>query len=262
MKLKFPFQKSLGAASARRTTIPVFALSFLVLGSTLYGSTAPPTPLLIDFQNIGASSPIGYQTYEASNQVLSTLGPRNYVSPVPATIEITTVNLPDGQSDFRVVNRGSSFSSEITDWIGVDARLGPPGSSTAGNPRPTMNVIVSNLADGIYAWSSRHHDPLNQTGVVTYAFSHAGGSSSGTIDISAGTEPITRFNTEFHSAGGMPVTLSMTVTEPAGTSRFAVTASFALINTLQITPVPEPHVMTLVVFGAAIAGSWRSRRSD
>lgn len=255
------YRKNLRILAFGRTWIWFNTLGSLFASETLYGSTAPPTPLRIDFQNVGGNSPAGYQVYEAFNQVLSTLGPRNYLSPFPATVEITTANLPDGQSDFRVVVRGST-SLEITDWIGIDARLGPPGSSAASNPRPTMNVIVSNLPDGIYAWSSRHHDPFNQTGVVNYAFTHAEGTSSGTIDISAGSEPIRTFNTDFRSAGGAPIALSMTVAEQSGTARFATVASFALINSLQISPVPEPHIMALCGLGLATCCScMRSRRS-
>jgi hypothetical protein len=112
-----------------------------------------------------------------------------------------------------------------------------------------MNIIVSNLPDGIYSWSSLHHDPLNQTGVVTYKFSDVDGTSNGTIDISSGFEPMTTFNTTFRSFHGSPTTLSLTVTEPDGTPNFAVVASFALINSLQITPVPEPTTAMLLLLG-------------
>jgi PEP-CTERM motif len=235
------------------------ALGALVAGGNVDGAVS--SPLLIDFQGVGGNTRAGYQSYEAVNQDTTTLGPRNYVSPISATVEIKVANLPDGSLDFRVVDRGPSASPDVEDWIGVDARLGPPGSFIAGNPRPTMNVIVSNLADGVYRWSSLHHDPINQTGVVSYVFTAADGASSGTIDISSGSEPMTTFDRTFRSAGGAPVTLSLTVTEPAGTGRFAASASFALINSLQITPIPEPHTLALFAVGAALTGAFcRYRR--
>lgn len=212
------------------------------------------SPLLIDFQSVGGSTSAGYQSYEAINQDPGTLGPRNYAGPLPATVEITVANLPDGPSDFRVVDRGPLVSPDVDDWIGVDARLGPPGSPTAGNPRPVMNIIVSNLSDGIYEWSSLHHDTLNQTGVVAYSFTDSFGASHGTIDISSAGEPMTTFDTLFRSAGGAPITLSLTVTEPDGSGMFAARTSFALINSLQLTLVPEPHTLVLFGLGTAIAG--------
>src|SRR4051812_42779640 len=210
------------------------------IGTGTVAGAAIFAPLLIDFQGVGGNTRAGYQPYEATNQDLASLGLRSYVSPISGTVEITVANLPDGPSDFRVVDRGTSMPADVEDWIGVDARLGPPGSTIAGNPRPVMNVIVSNLRDGVYAWSSLHHDPLNQTGVVTYKFSDVDGTSNGTIDIISGFEPMTTFNTTFRSFHGSPTTLSLTVTEPDGTANFAVVASFALINSLQITLVPEP----------------------
>jgi hypothetical protein len=250
------------ASSARRLWKLPAVFAVLVTIGNVNGAPVSP-PLLIDFQSVGGSTGAGYQSYEAINQDLNSLGPRNYAGPLPATVEITTSNLPDVPSDFRVVDRGPLVSPEIDDWIGVDARLGPPGSTVAGNPRPVMNIIVSNLNDGIYTWSSLHHDTLNQTGVVAYSFTDSNGSSNGTIDISSAGEPMTTFDTMFQSTGGAPVTLSLTVTEPDGSGLFAVRTSFALINSLQITRVPEPHSLALFGFGAAILGvRFRVRHGD
>jgi hypothetical protein len=233
---------------------------FITLGNA---GAAPVSSLSIDFQSVGGNTSAAFQPYEAINQNLASLGPRNYAGPLPATVEITASNLPDGPSDFRVVDRGTLVSPELDDWIGVDARLGPPGSPTAGNPRPVMNIIVSNLPDGNYTWSSLHHDALNQTGVVAYSFTDSRGSSNGTIDISSAGEPMTTFNTMFRSAGGAPITLSLTVTEPDGSAMFAVRTSFALINSLQLTRVPEPHTLALFSCGAAVLGlAFRSRREN
>ncbi len=237
------------------TAILISGLVVLAIARNVDGAA-----LLIDFQGVGGNTAAGYQSYEAVNQNLASLGSRNYVSPIPATVEIKVANLPDGASDFRVVDRGPSTSPDAEDWIGVDARLGPPGSSTAGNPRPVMNIMVSNLPDGIYAWSSLHHDPLNQTGVVTYKFSDVDGTSNGTIDISSGGEPMTTFNTTFRSFHGSPTTLSLTVTEPDGTATFAALTSFALVNSLQITPVPEPTAATLLLLGMLWCSRHRGAR--
>lgn len=237
-------------------------LGVALAASIALGAVEPETETLrIDFQAFGGPIPPGHQAYEAVNQNPGTLGPRNYLGAFPATVDLVVENLPDGASDFRVVTRSASAPSDVIDWIGVDARLGPLGSPTAGNPRPSMDVIVTNLPDGKYEWSSLHHDTLNQTGIVSYIFSHALGGSSGLIDISAGSEPMTTFDTMFESRNGGPISLKMIVTARDGTATFAVTTSFALINSLQLTRlptvIPEPSATVILAFSVCGAASIR-----
>lgn len=239
----------------------------LSLSPMLCGTFAAAESLKIDFQDLAGDTLAGYRSYEATNQDLSSLKAVNYGGALPATVEITVANLPDTPHDFRVVDRGlvhPGDTDEVSDWIGVDARLGAPGSPIAGNPRPVLNVVVSNLADGFYTWSSLHHDTRGQTGRSSYVFTDATGSANGILDATGDQDTLdptqfATFDRTFVSVGGDPVTLSLTPIEVDGTFDFTVFGSFSFINAMSITRVPEPGALAIVSVFLATAAFRRKR---
>lgn len=210
----------------------------------LFATAVHAQSLLIDFQDPGGDTAAGFQAYEATNQDSLTAGAVAYTTPFSATVDVEVADLPDGEVDFRVVDRGGE-DLELAEWIGVDARGGPA-------VLPTLSVIVSGLPDGSYIWSSMHHDTSDQTGISDYVFTDAGGSSSGQINVSSGNDGDTPtiFTTTFTSTGGGPITLAMVPTN-TGENPSANSLGFGLINSLAISVVPEPASLALLGIGFA-----------
>ena len=181
------------------------------------------------------------------------------------TVDVSGSNLPDGNLDWRAVNR-SSFDPPgpsadlVNDWIGVDTR--------GGSEPVTLTVKVSGLAPGNYNWLSYHHDggpDGNLDGQADYTFSDSNGAgalvANGiTFSSGAAMEAISTFSTPFSITAGGIAQLDVIMVNGQGTVD-DTNSLFAFVNGLEITSaVPEPSSLSILGLISVMAVTRRRRR--
>lgn len=154
--------------------------------------------------------------------------------------------------DNRSITRPSGLLTDVrNDWLGVDAR-----NLAGGSPEAMIIITVAGLPAGQYTWNSLHHDggegttglgQGNISGNIRTTFVDATGSVAGTGVISSQNplQPTSSFTTNFTSDGS-PVSLSLGSTGV----NLDGDAIFVLINSLEITQIPEPSSAVLLGLGA------------
>jgi hypothetical protein len=236
-----------------RSTIVILTASVFLCASE---STSAAT-LALDFQPTGGTTAPGFQAFEATNQTIPVAGTNYAAFGSTVTVSLATANLPDGNLDFRSVARNGTANSLTNDWIGVDTR-------NAGM-NVTMTVNFAGLPAGLYSWLSTHHDGGpgatngNLSGTPDYSFTDASGVRTGTLSLSSQNDasPVATFATTFRSNGTAPVSFTMIMDN--GQGPVAANALFAFINGVQITNIPEPGTLALIVMGLVSVAFARRR---
>lgn len=240
-----------------------FALTLASAWLSSYTAFAgTPTSLSLDFQPTGGTTQAGFEAFEATNQVLPVGGTAYSAFGLDnITVSLTTANLPDGNLDFRAVTRNGTAGEKENDWLGVDTR------GTAGpGVDVTMTVSIAGLPAGLYSWISTHHDGGsgatngNLIGTPDYEFIDGNGSTgiiANGLTISSQNlgNPISTFNRIFTANGTDPISLSLIMDNAQGGT--TSNALFALMNSVEITVVPEPSAIALLGFGLAGLMVWR-----
>jgi len=227
-----------------------------LLAATLLSPTAAVAgSFMIDFQGTGGTTAAGAAAFENTNQVLPNPAGITYTvadqqaaggSDVGSDIIVTlsALNLPNGNLDFRAVERNGALGESVNDWIGVDSR--------EGGTDVTLTITVSGLLAGEYSWLSNHHDGGtgvangNQMAPGTFTFDSAGPDDIQNFSHSpgnGGNMSFAQFATNFTSDGS-PVSLSIAVDDTGA-------ADFGFINDFTITQIPEPSGSLLALVGAA-----------
>ena len=126
--------------------------------------------LLVDFSQTGVAPEPGYQSYEASHEVIASFTTMTYAA-FGATVDVTPEwsNTTDNRVR-QMIDRGSDFDDNwvgnkidlITDWIGSDTRTGSGGNGdwdrTGATTSTYLTLTLSGLPAGAYQWTSYHHD--------------------------------------------------------------------------------------------------------
>ena len=179
------------------------------------------------------------------------------------TVDVSGSNLPDGNLDWRAVNRRSfdpPSADLVNDWIGVDTR--------GGSEPVTLTIKVSGLAPGNYNWLSYHHDggPDGRAdGQADYTFSDSSGAgalvANGiTFSSGAAMEEISTFSTPFSITAGGIAQLDIIMVNGQGTVG-DTNSLFAFVNGLEITSaVPEPSSLSILGLISVMAVTRRRRR--
>ena len=231
-------------------TAPVLVAA-LAIASPAFGST-----IMVDFGD-GPPTAAGFVDYIAGDRDEPSAVAAEYLTPFTVSVDIDGFNLPQGNDDFRVVDRGAG-DDYTRDWIGVDARGYMPGAAA-----PTMRLTLDLLNPGRYEFVSTHHDggPTNgnQTGLLNYELSDARGITTGQVDVSAemAGDPVSTLMLSILSDGG-PITLSFVPDAFADPNVGTMAASFTVMNGFTLTRIPEPSVGLLGCLG--LIGLLRRRR--
>lgn len=231
----------------------LIACALILLGAES-ASAGTATELKLDLQPVNGVLEAGFEGFEATNQVLPVATQSYSAFGGTVDVDLTTANLPDGNDDFRAVPRNgvASTAEKENDWIGVDTR-----GATAPGVDVTMTLTFSNIPAGDYSWLSTHHDGGsdatngNLNGTADYSITDANGTVSVldgiTISEQDEMDPISTLGFNFTSDGS-DVVFSMIMDNAQGGTDNAL---FALMNSVEITLVPEPSTVLLLGLGAA-----------
>lgn len=238
----------------------LMACALILLGAAS-ASAGTATELKLDLQPTGGVTEAGFEAFEATNQVLPVASQSYSAFGGTVDVGLTTANLPDGSLDFRAVTRNGAASAgeKENDWLGVDTR-----GATAPGADVTMTLTLSNVPAGDYSWLSTHHDGGsdatngNLNGTADYSVTDANGTASVlngiTISEQDEADPISTLGFNFTSDGS-DVVFSMIMDNAQGGTDNAL---FALMNSVEITLVPEPS--TLIMLGLGVVASLSTRR--
>ena len=196
------------------------------------------------------------------------------------------------------LNNNTANDDLFRDWIGVTQFTTTTAGVITNNPGPTLTFTISGLIPGQYIWTSWHHDVDDQTGLINYTLTDASGASTGVIDGSHGVAnagntgspanfvngrgaPVNGTGDPVNNPPGTPATFSKLFTVGGlGSFTFAMapgfdpsqfsastnlpygagSLNFAVINGFEVTQVPEPGSIALVV-GACGLLATRCRRN-
>ena len=199
--------------------------------------------LMIDFGSNPERFPPGYTAQTEQNMDPDVLSSGTYSAfGGSVTVDVSGSNLPDGNLDWRVVNR-SSFNPPsvdlVNDWIGIDTRGG-------GLVPVTLTIKVSGLPPGNYNWLSYHHDggPDGRAdGQADYTFSDSNGegalvANGITFSSGAAMEATSTFSTPFSITAGGMAQLDIIMLDGQGTVG-DTNSIFAFVNGLDITSAPD-----------------------
>lgn len=166
--------------------------------SSIYLLTKEPI-LSVDFGL--ESSPVqeGFSVYGAEHENSTSFLPHTYsVSGAVITID-TEWPASTGNMAMQMIDRGENGNEKmpdlLRDWIGTDGRVA----------KVPMALKISGLPQGLYQWSSYHHDNFDQTGLFNVTITDGDGERvQNGIDISNGDIPfenVTVFQTPLKSNG-------------------------------------------------------------
>ncbi len=174
------------------------AILFILIAQVSADSAA----LRVDFTRRGGPVEPGYQGYFADHESVTTFTEQGFEA-FGITVWVMPIwpGSPAGEA-MQMIQR-SSGSDLLADWIGTDARVDYADPLVLG---------LGDLPAGIYAWTSFHHDPQDQTGLFTVTVTDATGSTTTPdVDISNGNiagDDVGRFETVIVSDGVHSVFLS------------------------------------------------------
>jgi hypothetical protein len=229
----------------KRSRLSLFILLYLVVQGAF-------AQLRIDFtHSIGPVEP-GFQPYFADHEVSASFTEQHY-SAFGTTISIKPEwpNNPDARAK-QMVQRDSG-SDLIIDWIGTDTRI---------EDADPLKFTINGLPQGIYVWTSYHHDWADQTGLFDVVVMDALGLDKKTgVDISNGDlalEDVTQLEMIIQSNGLDPVVLSFDTQHSDDVSRtFFVMNGFILEvldafgEGLPVTGAPGPQAVVISEFVAS-----------
>jgi hypothetical protein len=206
------------------------------------------TTLALDFQPTGGTTAEGYVPYEFTTLGAFPISRDFSAFGTTISVAVNSSNIGDN-NDNRSIQRNGLLTDVRNDWIGVDAR-----NAAGGNPEATISITVSGLPVGEYTWRSLLHDggtgasgpgQGNINGNIRTTFVDALGSVEGTAVISSENpvQPTSSFTTAFTSDGS-PVSLTLGSTGVNGD------AIFVLTDSLELTLIPEPSAVALLVLGS------------
>lgn len=218
--------------------------------------------LKVDFTPTGGPVEAGWQGYFASHESAASFTTQSYAA-FGTTVAVTPVWTNNPAQEAKQMNRRSSGSDLVADWIGTDGRV--------ANADPLV-LLISGLPAGGYFWTSYHHDPQDQTGLFDVTIADARGIATTTgVDISNGdlsVDAMTTFKATIVSDGLHPVALSFDIQPFADVSQaFFVMNAFVLENqqTEEESPIVEgPEVSSVVIneFLASNGGSLLDENGD
>jgi hypothetical protein len=247
--------------------------------------TAPAgaEPLKIDFNstsqdNNGPHLQEGYQAYDAAHEVADDFVTREYAA-FGTTVSLTPT-WPD-TTDNRVqqmidrttsgppveswdANYEGTLLDLVTDWIGIDAR---PGNGGNGADQPTsLDLTLAGLPAGAYRYLAYHHDTENQNGDFTISVTDADGTRTiGTFEMTASSEGANTPNPVNPGPGISPMELPSTIHFPIVSNgepiiiEYQITEganvheSFLGVNGIEVTQIPEPSTLVLLLVGCVAA---------
>jgi hypothetical protein len=246
--------------------------------------TAPAgaEPLKIDFNSIsqdnGPHPQEGYQAYDAGHEVADDFVTREYAA-FGTTVSLTPT-WPD-TTDNRVqqmidrttsgppveswdANYEGTLLDLVTDWIGIDAR---PGNGGNGPDQPTpLDLTLAGLPAGAYRYLAYHHDTENQNGDFTVSVTDADGTRTiGTFEMTASSEGANTPNPVNPGAGNGPGVLPSTIHFPIVSNGEPIVIeyqiaeganvheSFLGVNGIEVTQIPEPSTLVLLLVGCLAA---------
>ena len=251
-------------------------------------------PLMIDFnsttQDGGPHNQAGYQAYDAGHEVAADFVTQSYsafgttvgVTPAwPNTTAATVQQMID-----RAVGNDDQWLGDkldlVTDWIGIDSRTANGGNgdwARDGSSDPTyMTLSLSGLPAGDYNWLSYHHDTENiwsdfqaeisVDGGATYASlgdkqmtsSSTGGNPAATVLYTSGDPAAlpSALTTSFSANGSDDVVLRFAPFAD-GVDPVAVHKQFFAMNGFEVTQVPEPSSVCMLLASLAGLGLLRKR---
>ena len=153
--------------------------------------------LLVDFDRSGGPTEPGYQSYPGTHEVIASFVPVTYSVDLEfsGTTDITLSPDWPNTTDNRVrqmIDRGGGNDANwlgnnidlLTDWIGSDTRTGNGGNGdwdgVTGTPT-YVTLTLSGLPEGIFAYTSYHHDTENMWTPFTVEISNDGGATFGAV---------------------------------------------------------------------------------
>ena len=195
------------------------------------------------------------------------------------------------------LNNNTANNDLFQDWVAVTQFTTTTSGVMTNNIAPLLTFTISGLVPGQYKWTSWHHDTDDQSGLVNYTFTDASGASTGVIDGSHGVanagntgSPVNFVNGRGAPVNGIgdpgnpagtPASFSKVFTvDGSGSFTFAMTSgfdsslqsastnlpnssgslNFAVINGFEVTQVPEPGSIALVLAACGLLAT-RFRRN-
>lgn len=245
------------------------------------GSAATAQDLWVDFnsttQDSGPHNQEGYQPYDAGHEVAADFVTKSF-SAFGTTIDFTP-SWPD-TTDNRVeqmIDRGAGNDANwvgdkldlLTDFIGIDTRTGSGGNGdydgTTGD-RTRMQFVLSGVPAGEYNWLSYHHDTENVHTPFIIEYSVDGGATFASAGEFKGTnsstgsnppEPAVYTGSDNPDPAALPSTATFGFTATGDDvlihftplSSTAVHTQILAVNGFELSAVPEPGSMTIVLTG-------------